>query len=384
MAVAVELPDLLLPMPIRARRPAPLTRTGSSARPTQTPMAHDEALSAVAISRTPMLPSLAQMTHLVVYQSSTEVSSDRHLFFDKSLTFVLLGTYVRTVAIDRLIENFINARPEQIVQIISLGAGTDTRFFRYLDRGHADQIMYHEIDFPVISKNKLAHIRASQMLSHPGTGFYELHGAEAQDINPETTKWGYYADDTKRTGYMFHPMDLRRLPDEINGIRRDVPTVIVSECCLCYLAKEEADKVLSYFTKRIPTIGIILYEPTNPTDSFGRMMTANLASRRLAMPSIHAYSSLDAQMDRLKDLGFEMFQEGASIDWLWMNWIMDDEKFRLSRLQMFDEEEEWKMLASHYLVCWAVREGREDDAAFEGWDGLEGEEERRIRETDEE
>jgi len=300
----------------------------------------------------------------------------------RRLPIINRGTYVRTVVIDRLIENFIDARPEQTVQIISLGAGTDTRFFRYLDRGHGDQIMYHEIDFPVISNNKLAYIRSSIKLSHPDSGFYALQGP--QELYPESKKWGYYTDEKKKAGYMFHPMDLRQLPDEIHGIQTDVPTVIVSECCLCYLAKEEADKVISYFTKRIPTIGIILYEPTNPTDSFGRMMTANLASRRLAMPSIQAYDSLDAQMDRLKDLSFDMFQEGASIDWLWENWIADDEKVRLSRLQMFDEEEEWKMLASHYLVCWAAREAKKDDGAFEGWDDLEGEEERRIKETDEE
>ncbi|KFY19202.1 hypothetical protein V491_04552, partial [Pseudogymnoascus sp. VKM F-3775] len=231
------------------------------------------------------------------------------------------GTYVRTIVIDRLIENFINAHPEQNVQIISLGAGTDTRYFRYLDRGHKDQVLYHELDFPIISANKLAFVTRSDTLAPPGSEFCALR--EVADLDPERKMWGYFTDNEKKAGYLFHPMDLRSLPAEIDCIRTDLPTLLVSECCLCYLTTEQADAVLKFFTLRIPTIGTVIYEPTNPTSAFGRVMTANLAARNLAMPSITTYDSLDAQLDRLRAAGLDMFQEGASISWLWDNWIED-------------------------------------------------------------
>ncbi|KFY22103.1 hypothetical protein V493_06846 [Pseudogymnoascus sp. VKM F-4281 (FW-2241)] len=292
------------------------------------------------------------------------------------------GTYVRTIVIDRLIENFINAHPEQNVQIISLGAGTDTRYFRYLDRGHKDQILYHELDFPIISANKLAFITRSATLAPPGSEFLALR--EVPDPDPERKMWGYFTDNQKKAGYLFHPMDLRNLPAEIECIRTDLPTLLVSECCLCYMTTERADAVLNFFTSRIPTIGTVIYEPTNPNSAFGRVMTANLAARNLAMPSIATYDSLEAQLERQRAAGLDMFQEGASISWLWDNWIEDAEKVRLGQMQMFDEEEEWQLLGSHYLVVWGAREQKETEGAFGGWDFLEGEEERRIRETGEE
>ncbi|KFY84857.1 hypothetical protein V500_08920 [Pseudogymnoascus sp. VKM F-4518 (FW-2643)] len=291
------------------------------------------------------------------------------------------GTYVRTIVIDRLIENFINAHPEQNVQIISLGAGSDTRYFRYLDRGHKDQILYHELDFPIISANKLAFVMRSDRLAPPGSEFFHLR--QVPDHDPERKMWGYFTDVDKKAGYLFHPMDLRNLPAEIDCIRTDLPTLLVSECCLCYLTTEQADAVLNFFTSRIPTIGTVIYEPTNPISAFGRVMTANLAARNLAMPSISTYDSLDAQLDRLRAAGLDMFQEGASISWLWDNWIEDAEKVRLGQMQMFDEEEEWQLLGTHYLVVWGAREHKETEGAFGGWDFLEGEEERRIRETGE-
>ncbi|KFY74608.1 hypothetical protein V499_05355 [Pseudogymnoascus sp. VKM F-103] len=292
------------------------------------------------------------------------------------------GTYVRTIVLDRLIENFINAHPSQNVQIISLGAGTDTRYFRYLDRGHKDQILYHELDFPIISANKLAFVNRSDKLAPPGSEFNALRAVP--DHEPEKKMWGYFTDGEKKAGYLFHPVDLRSLPAEIDNIRTDLPTLLVSECCLCYLTTEQADAVLNFFTSRIPTIGTVIYEPTNPTSAFGRVMTSNLAARNLAMPSISTYDSLDAQLERLRAAGLDMFQEGASISWLWDNWIEDEEKVRLGQMQMFDEEEEWRLLGRHYLVVWGAREQRETEGAFGGWDFLEGEEERRIRETGEE
>lgn len=74
-----------------------------------------------------------------------------------------------------------------------------------------------------------------------------------------------------------------------------------------------------------------------------------------------------------------MFQEGASIEWLWVNWVGGGEHVRLDRILMVDEEEEWKLLAGHYLVLCAAREAEEKDGAFEGWDNLEGEVERAIK-----
>lgn len=220
----------------------------------------------------------------------------------------------------------------------------------------------------------------------PPQGYYEHFNGVLWDklalLDPETTSWGFSTPE--QGGYMFHPVDLREAArtgivlDE-GKFRTDLPTLIISECCLCYMTAQEADTVIRFFTERIETCGIILYEPTKPNDAFGQMMTSNLAQRGLSMPSIQTYHNLESQMFRLRNLGFNMFQEGANIDFLFLKWIDSQEHVRLQNVQMIDEEEEWKLLAGHYLICWAAKEGEDDDGAFVGWDHLEGEVEAMVK-----
>lgn len=274
----------------------------------------------------------------------------------------------------------------------------------------SSRILYHEFDFPEKSAQKFYYTQRSRRIRSlpsyhntlPGDREDEAGGeAEGDDtsvfenlfrnneqspqpINPATDQWGWW---NETSGYIVHPCDLRdfdKRPEEaktaqFTELRMDLPTVIVSECCLCYMTAEESDAVLKWFSDRIPTLGIILYEPCKPNDAFGQMMSENLASRGLSMPSIKVYDSLDAQRTRLRKAGFDMFQGGASIEWLWENWVEEGEHVRLDRILMVDEEEEWKLLAGHYLVLWAAREAEEKDGAFEGWENLEGEVERAIK-----
>lgn len=278
------------------------------------------------------------------------------------------------------------------------------------DPSISSRILYHEFDFPEKSAEKFHYTQRSRHIrslpSYQYTSPEDLEdeeGGEVEEestgvlenlfrnnerssrpINPATDQWGWW---NATSGYIFHPCDLRdfeKRKEEARGaqftnLRPDLSTVIVSECCLCYMTAEESDAVIKWFSDRIPTLGIILYEPCKPNDAFGQMMSENLASRGLSMPSIKVYDSLDAQCTRLRKAGFDMFQEGATIDWLWENWVQGQEHIRLDRILMVDEEEEWKLLAGHYLVCWAAKEAEEKDGAFEAWDNLEGEVERTIK-----
>ena len=286
----------------------------------------------------------------------------------------------------------MHQKPEQQVQIISLGAGTDTRPFKlgHMEPETVGRILYHELDFPAVSKKKYEHASNCEFMDEvkcPGTKDMSMLDAlrKGGTVNPEADVWGWTTK--SGCGYMFHPVDLREVaktgefPEASkNHFRNDMITVLISECCLCYMTAPEADAVINYFTNRIDTIGIILYEPMKPYDAFGTMMTENLASRGLSMPSIKTYHDLQTQVVRLRNCGFDMFQEGASIEWLWLNWFDEDEHLRQMKLQQVDEEEEWNLLAGHYLICWAVKEGENCDDAFAGWDHMEGEVERMLKE----
>jgi [phosphatase 2A protein]-leucine-carboxy methyltransferase len=82
--------------------------------------------------------------------------------------------------------------------------------------------------------------------------------------------------------YCLHPLDIRKLPENADlppFLDPNLPTVILSECCLIYMNQTEATVLLQWFSKTFGSAGvaIILYEPIGGHDAFGRMMVRNLA-----------------------------------------------------------------------------------------------------------
>ncbi|KAK0945165.1 carboxy methyl transferase for protein phosphatase 2A [Friedmanniomyces endolithicus] len=265
------------------------------------------------------------------------------------------GTYVRTEAIDKLVIRFLDTRPEQRKQIVSLGAGSDTRFFRLMTRRSGtpqSTVAYHELDFEANANQKRNILRQSTELS---------------DCVKEAEQNG--------STYHLHAIDLRALtnksPPTIPGLDSTLPTLLLSECCLCYLPPDAAASVLQYFTMNLPgSLALILYEPIRPFDAFGKTMVTNLASRGIHLQTLKRYSSLQAQRQRLLLAGLSDGQGGRDVYQLYGDekWVSQSERERIEKLEWLDEVEEWKLLASHYCVAWGWR----GEVFSEAWQGLQG------------
>lgn len=312
----------------------------------------------------------------------------------------ILGTYIRTRAIDQLVTLFLSALPSVKKQIISLGAGSDTRFFRLASQFPASSFVYHELDFPALTGPKISTITRSPLL-----------------IVLVPTPIALSPTSLHSPSYHIHPIDLRTLdpsspshhgqprPDpttQLPHIESSVPTLIISECCLVYLAPHTADAVAAYLTHTLfppsTPLGMILYEPIRPHDAFGQVMVANLAARGIALQTLRQYGSLAAQRERMLKYGFgggnaittnqgkEQEEDEkipgaaaaaaavatggigvADVNHLWEKGVPAEEKARVAGLEMVDELEEWELLAAHYCVVWAWRDGVPAAAA-----GIEG------------
>ncbi|KAI9645576.1 carboxy methyl transferase for protein phosphatase 2A [Ciborinia camelliae] len=304
----------------------------------------------------------------------------------RRLPIINRGTYSRTTALDLLIENFLsqgdNSTP-QPKQIISLGAGTDTRYFRLRAKKLHKNVIYHEFDFPSVCaakcrlvKQNHAELAGAERFFEMGQGDNEVAESTTAGESQGTMEWGLSRtlDDHPEAGYVCHPLDLRKLSaiaglDSFHGIKNDLPTIIISECCLCYLEVDTAQNVIKWFADKIPSIGIILYEPIGVHDAFGQMMVENLASRGIVMPTVQKYKTLKDQKDRLAGLGFGTLGGGinaVSIEDVWEHWASGSERERVDRLEGLDEVEEWLLLARHYSVVW----GWTTDSGFEGLKAL--------------
>ena len=157
----------------------------------------------------------------------------------------MLGSYVRNYSIDRLISQFLNPESRK-QQIISLGAGSDTRPFKLL-KEHAN-LLYHELDFGVSTAHKARVI-------HNNVDMKRIVDLENGDCDFEK-------GEIHTRNYHLHPTDLRMIKNNgeftLPGIDRDSESLIVSECCLCYLEPHESENVLNWIIQSFPNVGIIL------------------------------------------------------------------------------------------------------------------------------
>lgn len=226
-------------------------------------------------------------------------------------------------------------------------------------------LIYHEFDFPQNTREKLKPIKCTSELCVHVESPVSFHNTS---ISPDI-----YVDDTLiAQNYHVHALDIRELdpsrPDSRSfpTIDRDLPTLIISECCLVYLAPAVADTVVRYFTQHLfpasTPLGLVLYEPINPHDAFGKVMESNLAARGIVLQTLRKYGSLESQAARMKAYAFEG-SGGADINTLWEKGVEEKEKERVAGLEMVDEVEEWELLAGHYCVCWGWR----GDGVWDGW-----------------
>ncbi|OAG36508.1 hypothetical protein AYO21_09315 [Fonsecaea monophora] len=273
------------------------------------------------------------------------------------------GTYVRTMSIDRIVDTFLSSAGEGRKQIISLGAGSDTRYFRLRQKRRKGDVVYHELDFEANTRRKITQLRspsfeaAAKQLAEVDT-----RGADVQVSHDAAA--------LVSSDYLVHPQDLRYLPQKeglLTGMDITLPTLIISECCLVYLPPEGADAVLNYFSKLFPEttpLAIAIYEPIRPHDPFGKTMVSNLMGRGIQLQTLEKYAGLEEQRRRLRTFGYGEGSGGgaqaADIDFIWQRWITLEEKERVEGLEWMDEVEEFVLLAKHYCICWGWKAFEEE------------------------
>jgi [phosphatase 2A protein]-leucine-carboxy methyltransferase len=257
-----------------------------------------------------------------------------------------------------------------VKQIVSLGAGTDTRYFRLAAANPSLALIYHEIDFPINTRAKISTIKQTPALlsvlsAHSGDPDSILIAANGEYMTSPTLN--------------IHAIDLRTISPSslptIPNLHQNAPTLLLSECCLIYLTPEHNAQILTAFTQHLlpapAPLALVLYEPIRPNDPFGRTMVANLASRGIRLLTLQRFEDLAAQRARLKTYGFEASQRAADTEFLWRTWVGEGEKARVAECEMLDEVEEWVLLAKHYCVAWGFREPPGAGVFEEAWADLE-------------
>ncbi|NXJ86824.1 TYW4 protein, partial [Trogon melanurus] len=255
------------------------------------------------------------------------------------------GYYIRARAVDHCVQDFLlKTRSHPRTQILSLGAGFDSLYFRLKDVGLLHHAVVYEVDFPGVARQKAALIRRTEELS-------ALVGDTGGEALGAVTLSG---EDYKLLG-----VDLSELCEleralEAAGLDKGIPTLFIAEVVLTYMEHGRSDAVIQWAAQRFPRACFLLYEQMHPQDPFGRVMQRHFSRLSSALRSLAPYPDGEAQRTRFLEKGWT---ECSVVDMneFFTRCVPEEERRRVQALEPFDEYEEWHLKCSHYFVLTASK-----------------------------
>lgn len=308
------------------------------------------------------------------------------------------GYWLRVKAIENAINRFLEMYPEDAVQIISLGAGYDTLYFRwaaaacskrgstagtaegdsftmptcpsfgdfsrlhrYVEIDHTDVIRgKRDIIVKQPGMNDLAHLTSDQELetkAERASGSHTNHIFRMIDCDLTKPEEVVQA--------LLNPALAQRscvLPSDHDSghscIDPTMPTLILAECVLVYMTGSESSTILhtmlsKVFANQATPVVLLSYDAVNPDDRFGKVMVETLQRRGIPLLGISDLKTPEAHEARAKAVGFNCVRS-QTMKKLYETVPLEEKKM-LDALERIDDWEEWNLLHEHYAITFAGR-----------------------------
>ncbi|XP_072124427.1 leucine carboxyl methyltransferase 1 isoform X2 [Mobula birostris] len=276
------------------------------------------------------------------------------------------GYYARVRAVNLLLDAFVK-KTNCDCQVLNLGAGLDTTFWRLKDQNILPK-KYFEIDFPMIVMRKIHLIKTKPPLLKP---ILETHSSSSLLID------GCSMDSDH---YTIVGQDLRDLPtllerlkkfglDTKSGLHHDskhcltipplprLPTLLMAECVLIYMTPEQSAELINWASSTFSTTMFINYEQVNMTDRFGQVMIENLQRRQCNLAGVDVCHTLETQKNRFLLNGWDNVN---ALDMMTVyNSLPQVDVQRIEQLEFLDEKELLQQLLQHYCICWATKDSED-------------------------
>ncbi|KAJ1403071.1 S-adenosyl-L-methionine-dependent methyltransferase [Ochromonadaceae sp. CCMP2298] len=261
------------------------------------------------------------------------------------------GYFARSEGFAKVLELFLertSAAPSR--QVVFLGPGFDTSPLIPYVSG-AENVHTFEVDFPDIMSKKVELYRAEPeivSLLEKGT----QADAEATTGTPSSSI-------VKMGPLSFIAQDLRRAEavtaDLVAaGLRGDVPTLVLSECVLVYVAKAAVLDLCHRLGSLLQDAVWLTYDMITPNDVYGRNMIKNLEAAGFDIPGIRDFPSLEQQQSRFLETGWGEVRS-CTMQHYFDSVMPGAQKERVCKLEMLDEVEEFNLLMSHYSLTLACK-----------------------------
>ncbi|XP_011297931.1 leucine carboxyl methyltransferase 1 [Fopius arisanus] len=247
------------------------------------------------------------------------------------------GYYARVKGIEVFIDKFLKYSGGK-GQIINLGAGFDTLYWRLRDAGCSPQ-NFVELDFPNITAKKCYHIKKHKQL--------------IDKINTEDGEIKFSTTDFHAANYHLIGVDLRHISELSNKLVQaevefNIPTLFLAECVLVYVDSNAASGLLKWLAEKFPNCIFVNYEQVNMRDKFGQVMLQNLRCRGCLLAGVEDCESLETQQRRFTISGWQGSNAWTMVEVY--DSLPESERKRIERIEMLDERELLTQLLQHYCI----------------------------------
>lgn len=254
------------------------------------------------------------------------------------------GYWLRMESIKQHILKIVAQHPFHHIQVINLGCGFDPLPFQMLEEFPDFNIEFIDFDYPELVNNKLHMIEASDKImlvigesckSKPpvllSSGTYKLIGCDLKNDN-------LY-------------LELLLLVTKQTSIK-----IFIAEVSLAYMKYEDANKIIAISSGVENSHFVILEQllPAGKHHSFAQKMLYHFEHLSSPLQCVENYPTKADQISR-----FQTYYPYVEIEDLFGNWklLVDDNlKAEISRIEQFDEWEEFIVFCQHYAIVHATNE----------------------------
>uniref|UniRef100_A0A8C6M384 Leucine carboxyl methyltransferase 1 n=1 Tax=Nothobranchius furzeri TaxID=105023 RepID=A0A8C6M384_NOTFU len=221
------------------------------------------------------------------------------------------GYYARVKGVNLLLDEFIK-KTECKCQIINLGAGLDTMFWRLKDENLLPQKLF-EVDFPAVVAKKIHNIKTKPPLSKPIIDMHSTDSLLLDAHNLDSDRYCIVGADLR---------DISSLDEKLKKfhLNPELPTLLLSECVLVYMTPSQSSNLVHWAAETFHTAMFINYEQKD------RFLTTGW-DHADALDMMTVYSMLPQQ-----------------------------DVARIELLEFLDERELLQQLLQHYCICWASKD----------------------------
>ncbi|XP_066542635.1 tRNA wybutosine-synthesizing protein 4 [Hoplias malabaricus] len=254
------------------------------------------------------------------------------------------GYYIRWKAVDHCVKLFLRVTESCARrQILSLGAGFDSLYFRLRAERALEHVVVFEVDFPDVAKRKAALINSSVLLKD---ALVENNlSAQAGPVFVRSAQYNLLGVDVRSETEAEQVLSTA-------GLQWDCPTLILSEVVLTYMETQWSDSVIGWAARLLPQALFVMYEQIRPDDPFGRVMQNHFVKLNSRIHALCQYPDTSAQTRRFLQRGWEKCV-CLDMNQFYFNFLSEDERERVEQIEPFDEYEEWHQKCSHYFILTA-------------------------------